>query len=110
MSMVLRRMGKSVLMVEQGRHPRFAIGESSTPFANLLLEKLADEYDLQFLRQFSEWGSWQEHHPRVAAGLKRGFTFFHHRPGEPVDFENRSTQLLVAASPNDRVADTHWYR
>src|SRR5207249_3927984 len=35
----------------------------------------------------------------------------HHRAGE--QFDNRpdcSNQLLVAASPSDRVSDTHWYR
>ncbi|HEX7860705.1 MAG TPA: tryptophan 7-halogenase [Verrucomicrobiae bacterium] len=110
MSMVLRRLGKAVLMVEQGKHPRFAIGESSTPFANLLLEQIADDYDLPFLRDFAEWGSWQEKHPNIAVGLKRGFTFYHHEFGTELNFSDRARQLLVAASPNDRVADTHWYR
>jgi FADH2 O2-dependent halogenase len=110
MSMVLRRLGKTVLMVEQGKHPRFAIGESSTPFANLLLEKIATDYDLPFLRHFAEWGTWQKHHADIAVGLKRGFSFFHHPPGERANFGDRSMQLLVAASPNDQVADTHWYR
>ena len=110
MSMVLRRLGKTVLMVEQGKHPRFAIGESSTPFANLLLEQIGERYDLPFLKHFVEWGSWQKHHPEIAVGLKRGFSFFHHRPGERLDLKDRNKQLLVAASPNDRVADTHWYR
>ena len=110
MSMVLRRLGHTVAMLERGRHPRFAIGESSTPFANLLLEHLAEDYDLPFLRNFSEWGLWQNHFPELPVGLKRGFTFFHHTPGEPLDFHDRSSQLLVAASPNDRLADTHWFR
>ena len=38
----LARRGWRVALVERGRHPRFAIGESSTPLANLLLEELAD--------------------------------------------------------------------
>ncbi|HEV8541968.1 MAG TPA: tryptophan 7-halogenase [Verrucomicrobiae bacterium] len=110
MAMVLRRLGYSVLLLERGKHPRFAIGESSTPFANLLLETLAEQYDLPFLRSISEWGLWQTNHPEIGCGLKRGFTFYHHSPGNPIDFQDRSRQLLVAASPNDRVADTHWYR
>src|SRR5688572_6372584 len=110
MSMVLRRLGHSVLLLESGKHPRFAIGESSTPFANLLLETLATEYDLPLLRELSEWGSWQQIHPQIACGLKRGFTFYQHKPGQPVDFADRDQQLLVAASPHDSVADTHWYR
>src|SRR5690606_28091229 len=45
------------------------------------------------------------------AGLKRGFTFLFHRPGEVFQpGPTRERELLVAASPNDRVADTHWYR
>jgi FADH2 O2-dependent halogenase len=110
MSMVLRKLGHSVLLLERGSHPRFVIGESSTPFANLLLEKLAAEYDLPFLRALSEWGTWQKSFPNIACGLKRGFTFYYHEPGREVNFANRDMQLLVAASPNDPVADTHWYR
>jgi len=110
MAMVLRRLGRSVLMIERGAHPRFVIGESSTPFANLLLEQLAKEYDLPFLRSLSEWGTWQAELPQISCGLKRGFTFYHHQAGREVDLADRAAQLLVAASPNDRVADTHWYR
>jgi tetracycline 7-halogenase / FADH2 O2-dependent halogenase len=110
MSMVLRRLGKSVLLLERGAHPRFAIGESSTPFANLLLEKLAEDCDLPFLRSLSEWGRWRDTFPELPVGLKRGFTFYYHTPGASLDFTDRARQLLVAASPNDRVADTHWYR
>ncbi len=110
MAMVLRRLGFSVLLLERGSHPRFVIGESSTPFANLLLEKLAALYDLPVLREFSEWGRWQRSHPQIACGLKRGFTFYPHQPGQRLDLTDRSRQLLVAASPNDTVADTHWYR
>src|SRR5689334_2205307 len=110
MSMVLRKLGHSVLLLERGSHPRFAIGESSTPFANLLLEKLAAAYDLPFLRALAEWGTWQKSFPEITCGLKRGFTFYFHEAGREVNFSDRDSQLLVAASPNDQVADTHWYR
>lgn len=109
-SMVLRQLGYSVLLIEKGRHPRFAIGESSTPFGNLLLERISEEFRLPELRPFCEWGSWQAMHPEIAAGLKRGFTFYHHEPNRRLDLSDPNRQLLVAASPNDRVADTHWYR
>jgi FADH2 O2-dependent halogenase len=45
-AMVARRLGYSVLIVERGTHPRFAIGESTSPLTNLLLEELAVRYDL----------------------------------------------------------------
>ncbi len=111
LAMIARRLGLSVLMIERGRHPRFAIGESSTPLANLWLEILADRYDLPRLRPLSQWGTWQAAYPGIGCGLKRGFSYFHHEPGNPwAGRSDRSDQLLVAASPNDAVADTHWYR
>src|ERR1700712_4297870 len=82
MAMIAQRLGFSTVLVERGRHPRFAIGESSTPLANLLLEELADKYDLPQIRALSKWGTWQRSRPDIAGGLKRGFTFYFHRPGE----------------------------
>jgi FADH2 O2-dependent halogenase len=107
----LRQRGQHVVLVERGRHPRFAIGESSTPLANLLLEELAERYDLPRIRAFSKWGTWQRAHPDVACGLKRGFTFFFHELDQPfADTDAHDRQLLVAASPFDEISDTHWYR
>jgi len=110
MAMIAKRLGHSVVLIEKGKHPRFAIGESSTPLSNLLLETLSERYDLPFLKPLSKWGSWQQTYPDIACGLKRGFSFFRHEldcPSRPFDTDR---QLLVAASPNDVVADTHWYR
>lgn len=111
LAMITRRLGRSVILIERGRHPRFAIGESSTPLANLLLEEIAGRYDLPRLRPLTKWGTWQRAHPEIGCGLKRGFTFYQHRSGElfPPDLEHER-QLLVAASPRDEIADTHWYR
>jgi FADH2 O2-dependent halogenase len=110
-ALALLSLGRRVVLLERGRHPRFVIGESTTPLTNLLVEELADRYDLPRIRSFSKWGTWQRARPDIAAGLKRGFTFMFHRPDEPfVDDQSHARQLMVAASPNDDVADTHWYR
>jgi FADH2 O2-dependent halogenase len=104
---IARRLWKSVILLESGKHPRFAIGESTTPLSNLLLEELATRYQLPNLLPLCKWGTWRRSHPELACGLKRGFTFYHHQPGcDPA----RENQLLVAASPRDEIADTHWYR
>jgi FADH2 O2-dependent halogenase len=109
-AMALNKRGQRVALIERGRHPRFAIGESSTPQANLLLEEIADRYELPGLRVFSKWGTWQRARPDVAVGLKRGFTFLFHELDTPLGADDRQRQLLVAASPHDEIADTHWYR
>jgi FADH2 O2-dependent halogenase len=110
-ALALRQRGQRVALIERGRHPRFAIGESTTPLTNLLLEEIAARYELPRVASFSKWGTWQRDHPDVACGLKRGFTFLFHRLDEPfAETAPRERQLLVAASPHDQVADTHWYR
>jgi tetracycline 7-halogenase / FADH2 O2-dependent halogenase len=111
LAMIAQRLGFHVVLLERGIHPRVVIGESSTPLSNLLLEELSVRYDLPKLRPLSKWGSWQTAHPELACGLKRGFTFFHHLLGASEgSAPERRSQLFVAASPHDEIADTHWYR
>src|SRR5262245_20058802 len=111
LAMIARRLGHRVMLLERGRHPRFAIGESASPLAGVLIEQLADRYDLPRLRPLSAFGTWQRTYPHVVCGLKRGFTYFKHEAGRRyATAPDRSNQLLVAASPNDELSDTHWLR
>ena len=108
---VLAVLGYDVVLLDRGTHPRFAIGESSTPLGNLSLERLGIRYGLEDCYRMATHGRWLAHVPELRRGLKRGFTFYRHHPDEP--FENRgldSERLLVAASPDDALADTHWLR
>ncbi len=108
---VLAVLGYDVVLFERGTHPRFAIGESSTPLANLSLERIGIRYELADCYQLATHGRWLEHFPELRRGLKRGFTYYRHHPGQP--FANRglgSERLLVAASPSDSLSDTHWLR
>ncbi|RMH23117.1 MAG: hypothetical protein D6701_00645, partial [Gemmatimonadetes bacterium] len=108
---ILARAGRSVLLVERSRHPRFALGESSTPLANLALERIAARFGLDDLHGLATHGRWLRTHPRLMRGLKRGFTFYGHEAGLP--YRNgpaNERRLLVAASPDDAVADTQWLR
>jgi tetracycline 7-halogenase / FADH2 O2-dependent halogenase len=108
---IARRLGRRVVLLERGRHPRFAIGESASPLAGLLIEALADRYDLPRLRPLGSYGAWKRHYPQVTCGLKRGFTYFKHGAGRSWEPRpDRANELLVAASPNDNVSDTQWYR
>ena len=108
---VLRVQGHPVALIDRGRHPRFALGESSTPLAALSLERLAARYGLPDLHAMAAWGRWVKELPHLRRGLKRGFSFYGHTPGKP--FANspaNDRRLLVAASPSDAIADTHWLR
>src|SRR5262249_33944098 len=107
MALVLQRIGRRALLIERGVHPRFAIGDSSTPLANLALEELGRKYDLPELFALSEFGRWQKAHPELPCGLKRGFSYFRHDAGRPFQpHPDHSTELLVAANPSDDAAET----
>jgi FADH2 O2-dependent halogenase len=111
MARVLTVLGYDVVLLERGTHPRFAIGESSTPLANLSLERLAKRYGLADCYRLAAHGRWLEHFLEVRRGLKRGFTFYRHHPGATAEDNGlASERLLVAASPSDAVADSHWLR
>lgn len=99
----LVEMGLDVLLVDRGRHPRFALGESTTPLGNLALERLALRFGWRDVWELACWGRWKTHHADLRCGLKRGFSFFSTR-------DESKPPTLVAASPNDDVADTQWLR
>src|SRR6185369_13308826 len=61
------------------------------------------------VRPLAKWGSWKRERPELLCGKKRGFSFYAHAPGEDAA-PRRERELLVAASPRDEIADTHWYR
>ena len=108
---VLARQGRDVILVERGRHPRFALGESSTPLAALSLERLAAATGLEDLAHLAAYGRWHRHLPHLRRGLKRGFTFYQHRRGKAFrNGEANENRLLVAASPSQAAADCHWLR
>ncbi|MCO8122473.1 tryptophan 7-halogenase [Stieleria sp. TO1_6] len=109
---ILAKQGRRVLMVDSATHPRFAIGESSTPIADMLLARLGERYGLTELVDLASFGRWQQTHSNLACGMKRGFSYFDHQSGCSGLAESFSGQrsLLVAASPSDQRSDTHWYR
>jgi tetracycline 7-halogenase / FADH2 O2-dependent halogenase len=102
---------REVVLIERGRHPRFMLGESSTPLADLAIQEIARDYGLPWLAPLAKYGSWKRTYPKLPCGLKRGFTFAKHHKGQPFvpDPEHRN-ELLVSASPTDESADTQWLR
>jgi len=111
MALILNNIGFRVCLVEKGQHPRFAIGESSTPIADMILRQLSQQYNLPWLKDFSRYGSWQQSHPEIVCGIKRGFSYFKHEPGKEFITDSiHSNELLVAASTDDIQSDTNWLR
>ena len=101
-ALIAKQMGMNPVLIEKNSHPRFAIGESSTPQADIALANIADTYNLPRLKPLARYGTWKDTYPELACGPKRGFTYVHH--------PNIENELLVAASPDGYNCDSQWYR
>jgi FADH2 O2-dependent halogenase len=111
LAIIAHKLGFTTALLERGSHPRFAIGESSTPLADFKLAAIADRFGLDWLRPFAKYGPWKATYPHVGCGLKRGFSFFRHERDQLYTLrESNDNALLVAASPTDDRSDTHWFR
>jgi FADH2 O2-dependent halogenase len=110
-ALLLEQIGLKPVLIERGAHPRFALGESSTPLADFVLTQLAERYGLPRIKPLANYGSWRRTYPELPCGLKRGFSYFQHQPGEPfAPRDDHQNELLVAASYASDDADTHWLR
>lgn len=110
-ALLLDRIGLSVALIDRGTHPRFSIGESSTPAAGYLLQSLSQKYDLPQFQPFCKYGTWQQACPDIACGVKRGFSYFVHQPSQMFQTEPaHGSELLVTANLSESLADTHWFR
>jgi len=110
-ALLAERIGLRPVLIERGSHPRFAIGESSTPQGDLVLGELARRYGLPRVQPLCKYGSWRRSYPELVCGLKRGFSYFKHEEGRPfAPTGDHSNELVVAASRDDESSDTHWLR
>tara|TARA_B100000073_G_scaffold302483_1_gene269990 strand:- start:615 stop:2105 length:1491 start_codon:yes stop_codon:yes gene_type:complete len=107
---ILAAQGMRVFMLDRHTHPRFSIGESSTPVADIVIADLAKRYALPQLASLSMYGRWKQELPHLVCGKKRGFSYFKHRKGECYGHSCGKDSLLVAASACDAESDTHWLR
>jgi FADH2 O2-dependent halogenase len=111
MALILERIGLRPLLVDKSAHPRFALGESTTPIANMVLRDLTIKYDLPRLLPLTRYGTWQRELPHLVCGRKRGFSFFEQKSNEEFrPYANHANELLVTASRDDERCDTHWLR
>lgn len=91
-ALCLRRQGLSVVLVDQGTHPRFALGESTTTPSSLWLRVLAARYDVPELLNIATAESIHQH-IAPSSGVKTNFGFLYHRPG--TDRPERAWQAII---------------
>ncbi len=103
---ILARHNVDVLQIEGSAHPRFAIGESTIPETTFGFRNLAYRYDVPELLHLSNHTN-ATNFLATSCGIKRSFTFVHHRQGEQSD-PRHCNQFLTLGSPLG--PDLHYYR
>ncbi len=109
LALVLQRMGLRCLLLEARQHPRFSIGESSTPIADQILLDLGTDFQLPELVRLGRWST-ARHIPQVSVGCKQGFSYFFHPDSTSLPADDPVPLLLVPASATAATADSHWHR
>ncbi|CCK24882.1 FAD dependent oxidoreductase [Streptomyces davaonensis JCM 4913] len=102
---VLARGGASVLLIDADSHPRFALGESTTPYTSMLMRLMSERYDVPELKHLTTFESVQG---KVAttSGIKKNFGFLYHREGERQRMEECHQSLLPRAGH----FESHYFR
>ncbi len=103
---VLARKKLKVLMIDSETHPRFTIGEATTPDTNFRLKLLGLKYDVPEIAHLSAFHTTRDH-VSPACGVKRAFSFLYQTEGEEQD-PTRTHQYPTLAPPMG--PDLHFFR
>ena len=104
---ILARHGRSVAMIERGQHPRLAIGESLVPASALLFWILGEKHDLPEVRTLAHLDSISGN-VAPSSGVKRGFSYVYHRPGQTKVVPEESSLFIGPKQPIFR--ESQFYR
>lgn len=89
-ALLFAKLGYKVMLIERGRHPRFAIGESATPVMSEKIRHLGKAYGIPEFIDFSTYDKIKDSGNKMLCGPKELFHYFLHRNGqvEPAQFGN----------------------
>ena len=103
---ILARHRIRVLLIDAGTHPRFAVGEATTPDTSFRLKILAAKYDVPEIANLSTFHKLRDH-VSPACGVKRSFSFLYQRDGQEQN-PKESHQYPTLAAPMG--PDCHLFR
>lgn len=88
-STILANKKYKVLMLEKGTHPRFSLGESSTPLTTFLFKKFADSYQIPEFEKYSSYNNMKEK-TNLNCGPKGIFYYLNHKENKEANFEGET--------------------
>jgi tetracycline 7-halogenase / FADH2 O2-dependent halogenase len=108
LALCLQRLGYRCCLLEAQAHPRFTIGESSTPIADQILLDLGRDLQLPELWRLGRWATARQI-PSVTVGCKQGFSYCFHANsarGDSAHGDSASGQGGLHDSGHDSVHDS----
>lgn len=106
-ALLLSKLGHKTLMVEKGVHPRFALGESSTPVFSKKLKNLAMTYDVPEFKELSTYDTIMASGKSLMCGPKEVFHYFVHQPNQTQAMVNGEYPEIMIQTPD---VDTQFLR
>ena len=103
---IIARMGASILVIEKGKHPRFAIGEAMLPQSTMWMLLLGERFNLPEINDITSVDRVNE---RVSkeCGQKRTISFAYHHEGQRQD-QKESHQVIAPEVPFS--SESHFMR
>lgn len=106
-ALLLSKLGYKTMMVEKGSHPRFALGESSTPVQNKKVRHLGEVYGIPELEELSSYDRIMASKDPFLCGPKELFQYFIHDPNQTSAKVNGVYREIAVQTPE---VDTQFYR
>jgi FADH2 O2-dependent halogenase len=103
---ILAKQGHSVLLLEKGTHPRFAIGEAMLPQSSMLMWILGERFGVPEIQHLSNSLSIRQH-VSASCGVKRTIGFLYHEEGRR---QNPAQSHLLVPPATPLFSESHLYR
>ncbi len=98
-ALLLAKLGYKVLLLERGKHPRFAIGESTTPVMSKKIRHLGKIYDIPELIDLSSYDHIKKADLPITCGPKELFHYFWQEEGQETAEINGEAREIVVRTP-----------
>lgn len=104
---VLAKLGYTVLMLERGSHPRFAIGESATPLMSKKIRYLGEAYGIPEFDELSTYDKIKKSGNAMLCGPKELFHYFVHKAGQVTPDQFGTVPEVIVQTPE---IDVQYFR
>lgn len=107
LALILARNGVRTMILDQGQHPRFALGESTLRASSFWLRTLAARFSIPELDVLAN-SSKINQQVSTKCGIKEGFGFVYHTKDQ--EFADKCWVANIARGYSENVQEAHFFR